>query len=170
MNKQKYLTDEEREHLEQSLKARLDHDLRNACLFLMALHTGGRAQEVLNLTWNDIELKSGEVFISTLKRGIDRTIPVPKYLRLALFRLREISPSKPFAISYDRMYQLWEKYRPCEKPIKSLRHTFAIKMSRGTDDITVTQQAMGHKSITSTMVYAKYVHGTRAIGKALGVK
>jgi integrase len=154
MDSSKYLTDAERDALESNLKARLDTDTRNACLILTALFTGTRASEVLSLQWNDINLSTGEVRVNTVKGGAIRAFPIPIFLRRALEQLKIQSPNRPFALSYNRLGEIWRLYRPVAKPFHCLRHTFAMRCYRVTQDIRFTQRALGHKSIINTMIYA----------------
>ena len=50
--------------------------------------------------------------------------------------------------------------------VHSLRHRFAMKLYEHTGDIYLVQQALGHRSITSTTVYAHT--GRQQLAKALG--
>ncbi len=154
MDSRKYLTDTECDILEVNLRARLDTETRDAAMILTALHSGARASELLALQWSDINLETGALYIQTLKGGAARAVYIPKFLLIALARLKTLSPARPFAISYNRFGEIWREYRPVAKPLHSLRHTFAMKDYRVTKDIRHTQRALGHRSVINTMVYA----------------
>jgi len=170
MDSRKFLSDSERESLETYLVSRLDSDLRNCALFLTALHSGARANELLSLTWNEIDLVSGEIFLATLKGGRPRPIVVPKLVREALSRLKTMSPEKPFKISYSRLAELWTLYRPAEKPFRSLRHSFAMRAYDRTKNIKFVQRALGHRSIQNTMVYLDYDYNANEFKKLMRVR
>jgi integrase len=139
---------------------------RDAVLLDVLLHTGGRAQEVLNLNVEDLNLHSGTVLIRGLKGSRDREIPLPMAL---LCRLESILPAsgRIFPISYQRLYQIWDHWKPCKKKLHSLRHTFAIELYRRTRDLRLVQMALGHKSINNTMVYADYIYTQEELKKLL---
>ena len=57
----------------------------------------------------------------------------------------------------QRRFELWlrgagirGRYSP-----HSLRHTFALGLYQRTGDVLVVKEALGHRAITSTMVYAR---------------
>ncbi len=154
MDATKYLSAGERETLESNLKPRLETETRDAAMLLTALHSAARASELLALQWTYISLDTGWVNINTLKGGTTRAVRIPKFLLPALARLKAMSPERPFAVSYNRLGEIWRLYRPAAKPLHSLRHTFAMKDFRVGKDIRHTQRALGHKSIVNTMVYA----------------
>jgi integrase/recombinase XerC len=133
MNKNKYLLQPEISSLEYLLKRHWDNDLRNCLILTLALKTGARAQELLNLQKSDINSYDQTVFITGIKGSNDREIPIPNDLfrRLETW-LRIHKENKIFDISYHRLYQIWDLYRPCPKKFHSLRHTFAIELYKKT--------------------------------------
>jgi integrase len=86
-----------------------------------------------------------------------------------LCRLESILPAsgRIFPISYQRLYQIWDHWKPCKKKLHSLRHTFAIELYRRTRDLRLVQMALGHKSINNTMVYADYIYTQEELKKLL---
>lgn len=170
MDGSKFLSQDERDQLETLLKDRLSSDLRNTVMLLTALHSGARAQELLALEWKDIDLKSGEIRLATLKGGKPRHIVVPKFVREALGSLKNISSIKPFMISYQRLVEIWHLYRPTRKPFKSLRHSFAMRCYDRTKDIRFVQLAMGHRSIANTMIYLEYQYTSQEFKKLMRVR
>jgi integrase/recombinase XerC len=170
MNSTKYLTDAERLGLETYLREKLDTDTRNAAMLLVALHSGARANELLALTWQDFDLETGATFIRTLKGGLPREVVLPRFVVRALVQLKVQSPLKPFDLSYNRLGEIWREYRPTPKPFHSLRHTFAMRVYEKTKDIRFTQRALGHRSITNTMVYADCAYTAIQFKKMMGVR
>lgn len=159
INKTKYLLDPEVERLDALLKSHLDRDTRNCLLIQVGLRTGARAQELLNLRRSDLNAYDKTVFIRGLKNSNDREIPLPDALFERLQRWADgVSTNEIFAISYPRLQQIWQLYRPVPKKFHSLRHTFAIRLYRKTKDLRLVQVALGHRNIANTMVYADYVY------------
>ena len=74
----KYLIDSEVAELHRVLDKFKDRDIRNCTMFWVLLHTGARAQEVLNLTVKDYCPKEGTLTIHGLKNSNNREIPLPK--------------------------------------------------------------------------------------------
>ena len=146
ITKNKFLTDDELNRLINSLD-----DSRNGLIIKTAILTGARASEILNITLNDLSTDS--VVIHGLKNSDDREIPLPSDL---IQKLKDqASRSKVFDISYQRLNQIWQKYRPNGKTFHSLRHSYAMRLYNTTKDLLLVQQALGHRAIQNTTVYAR---------------
>jgi integrase len=160
LNKNKYLLDPEYEHLELTLARYKFKDPRNCLALSIALKTGARAQEVLNLKKSDMNVYDQSVFITGLKGSDDREIPLDPLLfeDLELYARDLSSTDKLFPISYHRLRQIWCDYRPIPKKFHCLRHTFAIRLYKKTKDIKLLQMALGHRNITNTIIYADFVY------------
>lgn len=168
LNKNKYLLPPEAEKLEWLLDSHWDSDRRNCTLLNLALNTGARATELLLLTTKDLNTYDKSLFIRGIKGSNDREIP----LRDRLFdHLQTLTPEagtgRLFPISYNRLRQIWELYRPTPKTFHSLRHTFAIRLYQKTRDIRLVQVALGHRNITNTMIYADYVYSQQELRRLI---
>lgn len=171
MDSRKFLSKDEREHFEGFLRERIDTDTRNATMLLVSLHSGARPTELLNLTWGEINIKTGEIYLRSLKDGKPRAIFVPKFCRVALEKLHALSPDRPFNISYNRFCEIWHQYRPTpNKTLRCLRHSFAMRAYERTKDLRFVQAALGHKSIKNTMIYLEYEYSAREFKKLMGVR
>lgn len=158
LNKNKYLLPHEVARLRDILRSFADREVRNCLLLEVALHSGARAQELLNLTRPDLNEADQSVFFRGLKGSNDREIPLPAILFDRLQRHAEAQGTEQvFPISYDRLYQIWLDFRPVQKKFHALRHTFAIELYKRTRDIRLLQVALGHRNITNTMIYADYI-------------
>lgn len=166
LTKAKYLLDPELDHLNQTLTHFQDTDPRNCTLLWAAIHTGARAQELLNIETKDLCPHEQAVYIRGMKGSDDREIPLPPWLYK---RLQLLAPpaGKVFPISYQRFNQIWQLYRPVHKKLHSLRHTFAIKFYRKTKDLRGLQVALGHRSWGNTMIYAQYQYKTSELRKLI---
>lgn len=168
LNKNKYLLEDEYQRLTQILKSFENKDSRNCTLLWTALMTGARAQEILNLHKDDLNPQEQSLFIRGLKGSNDRELPVIPWLYLRLSRLANESKSRRlFEISYNRLYQIWDLYRPVHKSFHSLRHTFAVRLYKRTKDIRLVQVALGHRNISNTMIYAEYVYSQEELRKLI---
>lgn len=168
LNKNKYLLQPEKERLVKILTDFQDKDTRNCLVLWLALKTGARAQEILNLNKEDLNTYDESIFIRGIKGSNDREIPLAPQLFLRLKKYAESqSQSKLFPISYDRLYQIWLFYRPIPKKFHSLRHTFAIELYQKTKDIRLVQVALGHRNITNTMIYADYIYSQQELKKLI---
>lgn len=168
LNKNKYLLPPEVERLKKILKDYEDKDPRNCLMIGLGLRTGARAQELLNLTMEDLNPHDESVFIRGLKNSNDREIPLHSDFFKRLHRFAGQQDGKNlFGITYNRLYQIWELYRPVPKKFHSLRHTFAIELYQKTKDLRLVQVALGHRNITNTMIYADYVYSQQELRKLI---
>lgn len=168
LNKNKYLLPNELAHLERLLEDRLEGDPRNCLALLLALKTGGRAQEILNLRKSSLNHEDQSVLIEGLKGSNDREIPLRKDLFKALADYaRTVEGDALFPITYNRFRQIWDQYRPAAKKLHSLRHTFAIQLYKKTKDIRLVQVALGHRNVMNTMIYADYVYSQTELRKLI---
>ncbi len=157
LNRNKFLED----HELSGLKSTLDLSKRDHVIVSLAIETGARASEILNLRQTDLYTDTNTVFIRALKGGKDREIPVRKELIDALIKFI------PFNISYRRLAQIWDHYRPNNKKFHSLRHTFAVNLYKRTKDIKLTQLALGHSSPTTTSIYTDFLYSQEQMKRIL---
>lgn len=170
LNKNKYLLEPEFEKLQFTLKRYQFEDTRNCLLISLACHTGARALEVLSISKQDLNVFDQSVYIKGLKGSNDRELPLPKDFFADLEDYVSKLPSNSnllFPISYHRLRQIWELYRPVPKKFHALRHTFAIRLYKKTKDIRLLQVALGHRNITNTMVYADYIYSQTELRKLI---
>ena len=176
LNKNKYLIHPEYDYLHELLKNHAHRELRNCCLLFIALHTGARATEILNLKFSDLNRYDESLFIRGIKNSNDREIPLPSWLFQYLISLKvkrhshknsNCDDERIFPITYNRLRQIWQFYRPSEKKFHSLRHTFAIRLYEKTKDLRLVQVALGHRNITNTMIYADYVYSQQELRRLI---
>lgn len=165
ITRNKYLVAEELELLEANLKHFADANPRDVALLFTALKTGARATEVLNLRPQD--LINDTLYIRGIKGSANREIPIARWL-VKMLRA-QISPTSDriFPISYNRLRQIWQLYRPVKKKLHSLRHTFAINLYKKTKDPRLVQVALGHINFKNTAVYMQYEYSSTELRKAI---
>lgn len=165
MNQEKYLTEPEYRHLKRVLKRFAKEDSRNVAMIMVALQTGARATEILNLKQTDF--KGNSVMITGLKGSCSRQIPISR----DLFKMvKKLKGEKPFPISYSRLRQVWLEYRPVKKKFHSLRHCASVRLYLKTKDIRLVQFMLGHRSISNTEIYSRYCYTQGELKKAMGIK
>jgi integrase/recombinase XerC len=167
LTKEKYLLDEEQAHFVSVLDKFKDKDPRNCTLLWLALHTGARASEILNLTIKDFCAVEGTVLIHGLKGSDDREIPLPDWLAKRVAELEPGADGRLFPIQYNMFRHVWVNYRPVKKKLHSLRHTFAINFYKKTKDVRLLGMALGHRQNRHTLIYADYQYKVSELRKAL---
>lgn len=149
----RYLTDEEAQKLLTNCKKSL---LR--LLIIMALTTGMRKMEMLNLTWQDIDFNAKLIHIEESKNGERRSIPINDSLMKGLKVIEEKnSNEKIFKDVKSLRYQFKKLLK--ESEIKNfhfhdLRHTFASWLAMKGVSLYTIKELLGHKSILMTQRYA----------------
>lgn len=146
----RYLTEEEAERLiRNSGKLRL--------LIIMALCTGMRKSEMLNLKWQDIDLKAKLIHIEETKNGERRSIPISEILMKEL----EQEPPKNQTEKVITVHSLEFHFRQLKKKCEiknfhfhDLRHTFASWLAMKGVSLYTIKELLGHKSILMTQRYA----------------
>lgn len=169
LNKNKYLLPPEVDRLRTLIRDHQVRDPRNCFMISVALRTGARAQEVLNIRKDDLNPYDRSVLIRGIKGSNDREIPIEEKFFNAFMAYVDPLPNQGsiFDISYVRLVQVWEFYRPVRKKFHSLRHTFAIELYQKTKDLRLVQVALGHRNITNTMIYADYVYSQQELRRLI---
>ena len=139
-------------------------------VFLTLRFTGARISEVINIDYGDIDFRSAEIRLVTLKRhnpkkkGTYRIIPVPANLtgEIASY-IAQYPHMKDKAFKVDRSnFNKVFKELCIESNIPKelshphiLRHTRAIELLRAGVPVTIVQDLLGHSALTTTAVYLK---------------
>lgn len=154
----KYLADDELKSVNKLIHT---YNNRDIAILALAVHTGARASELLLVQASDLDHETKSVYIRGLKSSRDRWIP----LHDNIFNL--VKGYIPFDISYRRLHQIWDYYKPMDKTFHSIRHTFAVNLYKRTKDIKLVQIALGHVNITNTMIYVDYVMSKEELRRIL---
>lgn len=167
LNRNKFLDELELRELNRILK-KCDKTERNALMIRLALATGARAQEILNIRRQDLFDADKSVFIIGLKGSNDREIPLPIDLYKSVQRyLKNHQGEFLFPICYVQLNRIWQFYRPCKKTFHALRHTFAVELYKKHKDIRLLQMALGHKNIKNTEIYVTFEYTTNQMRRLL---
>jgi integrase len=135
-------------------------------IVITALNTGCRKSEVLNLEWDNVDLKHGFILLASdmTKNSERKELPINDTLRGVLQGLtRRLDIPYVF---YDSI--TGKHYKDVKRSFKTalrragikdfhfhdLRHTFASHLVMAGVDITTVSRLLGHKSLTMTLRYA----------------
>ncbi|NNM43140.1 MAG: site-specific integrase [Chlamydiae bacterium] len=159
----RFLSEDERASLLAACKSSFNPFLYISVV--LALSTGMRQAELMNLRWSDVDLRNGRVVLQETKNGERRAIPIAG---LALQLLKELdskrniatnllfpgkNPRKPIDLRFS-----WEKVL-AETGIKDfrwhdLRHTAASYLAMNKASLAEIAEILGHKTLSMVKRYA----------------
>jgi integrase len=157
----RYLSNAERERLLSETKKPEYWD-KLYLLVLMAMCTGMRKSEMLNLKWNDVDFEQATASLADSKNGEPRINPLPSIVLTELRKFRTIGNG--FVYCHDNPHQPFDFRRNWERVRRNadiqrfrfhdLRHTAASYLIMGGANLYETGQILGHKSPETTARYA----------------
>jgi integrase len=166
----RFLTDRERRQLLLACKKSKWPSLH--FLVLLAISTGARRGELINLKWNDINLSSArpEIYVRKTKNGDPRLLPVVgSTLELARALKRRRAHGSPYvfvaANEQNKPYYFFDAhwYRALKEAgledfrFHDLRHTCASYLANGGASILEVADVLGHRTLRMTL---RYMHLT----------
>jgi len=165
--KDRFFSDEELSHLQQSLPA---EEWRSVAF---ALGTGMRLSEQLGLKWSQVDWDSKTATLPMTKSGRVRRVPLSQEV---LGILREQFSESPYVFPHAhdplqpadvRETSKWFGDRLTQVGIVDaswhvLRHSFASRLLHAGTDIVTVSKLLGHSTITTTMRYAHHAKGALA--------
>ena len=138
---------------------------RDSMLVELLLGTGIRIGSALGLDIEDIDFAHGELTLRTTKNNRPTIAMVPVALVEKLRAFLDGRTTGPVFLAADRRICMrhtqrrlagWmQKAGVTGKSAHALRHTFACRIYQASGDLQITQAALGHASIASTVVYAQ---------------
>ena len=137
-------------------------------LVVLALHTGMRRGEILNLRWRDIDFDNRLLWIGETKTGEGRYIPMDEtVIHLLKKRQDKRQDEWIFAKAEYPGWYVWKSFGDTLRKtattvctFHTLRHTFAsLALLRGAKP-KVISEALGHTSVAFTMdTYSHIISG-----------
>jgi len=129
----------------------------------IALHSGMRLGEILNLQWQDLDLRSRFILIRDSKNGEGRPVPMD----LAVYELLSAYPHRPgtdLIFSSSKGKRLTDIHigfkNACKRAgildfkFHDTRHSYASAFVQAGGDIFTLQRLLGHKTPSMTQRYA----------------
>ncbi len=130
---------------------------RDRVLFTVMLRTGIRLGSALALEVDDVDLDRGELRLRGAKGNREQVVFFPPALRSDLEDVMD--EGRLFAISGRHACRRFRAYSKAAairaRGTHALRHTFAMAVYSQTGDLLLTKEALGHRSVASTVVYAR---------------
>ncbi|NIN61659.1 MAG: tyrosine-type recombinase/integrase [Candidatus Dadabacteria bacterium] len=140
--------------------------LRDLAIIRLMLNSGLRTSEVLNIQSEDLDWMSGRLLIKHGKGKKDRIVWINEEDLKIIRKWKELKPHVPLLFTTlkgnyinDRYLRAMVKRRAkiagIDKDVHPhlLRHTFATDLLKSTKNIRLVQKALGHASLSSTMIY-----------------
>lgn len=154
-HKPKYLSNEEFK----KILNELDDDM--AKVFRFYRDTGVRLSEPM---WAHLENNFMIVPPERSKNHQEREIPLTdeqvEVLKFIQSKYRHMSdlknPKKNCAVFSTKFFNVCKKLNIKGKKFHSLRHTFAVRTYLSTRDLYYTARMLGHKDVSTTLIYAKF--------------
>ena len=142
-------------------------DVRDHMLFSLMLASGIRLGSALDLDVEDVDLTRGEILLRKAKGDREERVFLNRTMRDALRVYRERRVAGPLFRSCgnrrlsprqaQKRFAMWLEDAGIERPATthSLRHSFAIGIYKRSRDILLVKEALGHRNIESTLIYAR---------------
>jgi integrase len=158
----RYLSDAERHRLLAACRA--SDDPRLYPLVVLALATGARQAELVNLRWSDVDLPRCRAILEHTKNGERRVLPLEGPAldalreRMAMRRLGAdhvfASPYGPPTFPRNAWEQAVQNSEILDFHFHDLRHTFASYLAMSGATLAELAETLGHKTLAMVKRYA----------------
>ncbi|WP_026299011.1 tyrosine-type recombinase/integrase [Deinococcus aquatilis] len=131
---------------------------RDQALILLCAHGGLRIEEALMLTWNDVDLPAGVLTVQHGKGGKTRRVTLTRTLITAL----QVLPREGLVIggtqtaARQRLQVIAKRAETRYRGWHAFRHYAGTRLVRQTGSLEYAARHLGHSSIETTRVYAKW--------------
>ncbi len=130
-------------------------DRKIAPILVMAICTGMRRGEIVDLKWADIDFNNRMIHVLNTKSGKPRQIPINNNL---LMILRGLARNGERVFDSQNLRKLFESAVRLaglnDVTFHTLRHTFASQLAMSGIDLRTIQELMGHQSFEMVLRYA----------------
>lgn len=132
-----------------------------------------RKGNILNLKWEQVDLRNGFILLDVTKNGDRHEIPINNTLRATLLSLQrrldipfyDKVTGKPYKEVRKSFATACRKAGIQDFRFHDLRHCFASSLIMAGVDLTTIKELLNHKSLTMTLRYAHLApsHKVRAV-------
>lgn len=166
----RYLSDDERQRLFQACLESSNENLYT--IVVLALSTGMRKGEIMGLTWENIDLKRGFVYLEDTKNGERRAVPlVGKALKLIedlSKRQGKLFPAKSIRTAWEKAL---ERAQISDFRFHDLRHSAASYLAMNKASLLEIAEILGHKTLSMTKRYSHLSNAhTRSVVEKMNEK
>ena len=173
----RFLSDDERSRLFKAVRQSSWDKLY--LLVLLAITTGARKGELVNLRWADVDLDRQTAYVATTKNGQPKVLPLTDSVIVELSKFKDQEPELIFnsEITMDSpfcFYKQWKKALLSADienfRFHDLRHTTASYLAQSGATLLEIADVLGHRQISMTARYSHLCvdHKQRLINKVLG--
>jgi len=166
-----------REEVERFFRAIPDANVRDRTLFDFIYRHGLRRGEAAQLTLDDV--RGGKIWITRLKRGVSGGYPLhprskqllrayararPPHACAYLFRGRRYSKAPLSGGEINRLFRVYATVADLpenRRHVHVLRHSIGVHLMNAGWDIADVQDWLGHRDISSTLIYAQITNKRR---------
>ncbi|MBB6018745.1 tyrosine-type recombinase/integrase [Deinococcus radiopugnans] len=137
-------------------------DARMTALLLLCGHSGLRIAEALALAWADVDLSARALTVKNGKGGKTRRVNLSRSLGAALEALETMEGWEDLVIgggvdaARERLGWLCKRAGVGNKGFHALRHYAGTKLVREGHSLDAAARHLGHASIETTRIYAKW--------------
>ena len=163
-----YLNDTEVERLMKAAGSNGRHRHRDSTMILVTYRHGFRVSELVALRWDLVELDSGRMHVTRIKKGTPSVHPIRGPEMRALRRLKRDYQHTPYVFVTERKGPLTSsavgkmiaragENAGFEFPVHPhmLRHATGYKLANDGHDTRAIPQYLGHKNIQHTVRYTE---------------
>lgn len=141
-------------------------DQQERVILLLGSHAGLRVSEMLALTWEDVDLRSGELVVAHGKGNKEAAVVMTPKLSAALAAYRRAHEASgvrrdevlelrsQFGV-YNRLRRLCAVAEVTFKGVHGLRHSAGTRLYRQTGDLGQVQDHLRHATLDMARHYAK---------------
>ena len=148
-------------------------------LVLLAITTGARKGELINLRWKDLDFDRQTAYVETTKNGEPKVLPLTKDVIVELSRFKDQAPQLIFnsEIKTSKSYEFYKLWKKALKQAEiedfrfhDLRHTTASYLAQSGASLLEIADVLGHKQIQMTKRYSHLCidHKQKLINDVLG--
>jgi integrase len=164
----RHLSEQEVMQICQAIRKGSRYPDRDELMVLIAFFHGLRLGELVNLKFQHLDLRSGQVSIKRLKNGIDTMHPISNKREFMLLRRIHRDQGKPTAgfvfknergsaVSSNGFQKMLGKFSEIALSVKwnahALRHGCGTELINRGVDLRTVQVYLGHKNIQNTTMY-----------------
>jgi type 1 fimbriae regulatory protein FimB/type 1 fimbriae regulatory protein FimE len=167
-----HLLPDEVEKLIQAAKKVGRHGSRDSALIMIAYRHAMRVSEIINLRWDQIDLKQGLIYVSRLKSGNPSVHPLRGVELRALRQVQRKYPDSPYVFVSERGGTLTDSGvrkmiaragelagLPFPVHPHMLRHAAGYYLASKGHDTRAIQAYLGHRNIQHTVRYTELAPG-----------